>query len=99
MRKSLKLHIAASVGLIALVVLTCVGIYATRPSTLSPPQFELPQETVDYIHHLPPAAEIVEARTDVADIFGDFSLGASFRLPSTEVDELVPFHDDFDIIG
>jgi hypothetical protein len=85
LQKRLRALLGGLVGLSILILAgTCIGVYI-RLSQLPPPSFELPDETVDYTYYLPPEAEIVEARAGTADIFGDFSMCASFRLSDQEM--------------
>ena len=59
-----------------------------RVSQSPPTDFEWPQVTVDYTYALPPAVDIIEGKADVADIFGDYSMCASFTLSEPDLQAL-----------
>ena len=80
MNKSLKQSIVLPSLFVGAAVLILTG--ACAPSNL------IPDATADYTHDLPPAAEIIKAKADVPDFFGDYSMCASFRLSPSEMDRL-----------
>ena len=65
----------------------CISVYLWSSRSPSP-KFEWPQETADYRYALPIAADIIEGKADVADLFGDYSMCASFTLPEAELQSL-----------
>jgi hypothetical protein len=46
------------------------------------------EDTTPVEYQLPEAAEIIEERSSPSDFFGDYSYAASFRLPSSEINNL-----------
>jgi hypothetical protein len=87
-QKRLRILLPSLIGLPILILIGfCISVRISLFQS-GPPSFELPEATVDYTYYLPPEAQIVEAKADTADIFGDFSMCASFRLSDQEMNRL-----------
>lgn len=71
-------------GLIALIPLVCGSIYLYVST--SPLEF-VPDTPVEYT--LPASADVIEQKADSADFFGDYAYCALFKLPSSEIGELI----------
>lgn len=65
-----------------------VFIMYIRESNSPPNGFELPQVTAAYTYVLPASVNIIEGKANVADIFGDFSMCASFTLSESDMQAL-----------
>jgi hypothetical protein len=90
-KKKYILRAIVIIACIMLLTLVCAAMFAVGTTQLAIDYLEQHQTeaTVDYRYHLPPAAKIIEAKADSADVFGDFSMSAAFTLPDEELEELL----------